>query len=633
MSYSAARKMKSFKMKVGLLSLGMILGLTYDAFTQADTSTTGEKAVVTPAPVAGATASTSTTTTAPTATTAPAATSTTTTTTVPAATVATKAPTAAASPAAAKSAPPESADKKSGAPAKTASSDVPSKFVKRHLTIERHTAELVKLDKGITEIFVSNPDVADVSINSPGVAYVYGKKPGITSIYANSKDGKNTLNLDVQVTYNVGSLKNAINKSYPNEDITVVSTPTGIILEGAVTGTRVSKDIVNMATRYLGENDTVVNNMEISSPTQVYIQVKVAEVNRTVLKQLDISLGVKAKVGTVTFGLLTGARDTLNNFAPAVAGGLDRIGNFGRAAGPPPLNTFGIRGVDGSHFSIIGLLDALNQEGLATVLAEPNLMALSGETAKVLLGGEFPFPVPQQQNVTIEFKQFGISLDFTPTILSGNQINLRVRPEVSELDFVQSLRTSLPNGESAVVPSLKVRRAETSVEMGSGESMAIAGLLARTTQATINDFPGLADIPVLGALFRSTKFQRNETELVIIVTPFLVSPVKKRDLASPLDDLRPATHLGMILGQRLNRVITKPRECQQFVMTQNIAATGDMGSANATVFEQPLASSGESLIPTNDQASSADNMTSNRPEDLGQNLEANLVGDAGFYTE
>jgi len=626
-SYSAARKMKSFKMKVGLLSLGMILGLTYDAFAQADTSTTGEKVVVpatgatvttTPAPVAGETVTT----------TAPATTSTTTTTTVPATTVV-------ASPAEVKSVPSENADKKAGAPAKTASSDVPAKFVKRHITIERHTAELVKLDKGITEIFVSNPEVADVSINSPGVAYVYGKKPGVTSIYANSKDGKTTLNLDVQVTYNVGSLKNAINKSYPNEDITVVSTPAGIILEGAVTGTRVSRDIVNMATRYLGENDTVLNNMEISSPTQVYIQVKVAEVNRTVLKQLDISLGAQAKIGTVTFGLITGARDALNSFgfAPVVPGVIDRIGSFARAAGPPPLNSLGIRGIDGSHFSIVGLLDALNQEGLATVLAEPNLMALSGETAKVLLGGEFPFPVPQAQNVTIDFKQFGISLDFTPTILSGNQINLRVRPEVSELDFANALRTSLPNGESATVPSLKVRRAETSVEMGSGESMAIAGLLARTTQASINDFPGLADIPVLGALFRSTRFQRNETELVIIVTPFLVSPVKKRDLASPLDNLRSATHLGMILGQRLNRVVTNPRECQKFVMTQNIAATGDMGSANATVFEQPLASSGESLIPTNDQARGEDNMTSNRPEDLGQNLEANLVGDAGFYTE
>jgi pilus assembly protein CpaC len=200
-------------------------------------------------------------------------------------------------------------------------------------------------------------------------------------------------------------------------------------------------------------------------------------------------------------------------------------------------------------------LDALDQEGLGTILAEPNLVAISGETASFLVGGEFPYPVPQDQNITIEFKQFGMSLSFTPTVLNSNMINLRVRPEVSELDNQNSISVPVGSGSSVVsVPGLKTRRAETSVELGDGQSLAIAGLISSKIANSYSSLPGLDSIPILGALFRSTKFQRDQTELVIIVTPYVIKPASRtKDLSVPTE-VKSATAVETLFTGRLNRV-------------------------------------------------------------------------------
>jgi pilus assembly protein CpaC len=497
---------------------------------------------------------------------------------------------------------------------------------KRFLSLEQNSAEIVKIDKDVSEIFVANPEIADVTVNSPGVAYIYAKKPGSTTIFAGNKDGITKLNMEVQVTYNLGPLKRAIRGSHPNEHVIILSTPSGVILEGDVSSPQASKDIVNIAQRYIGEKDQVVNSLGITTPTQVYLEVKVAEVNRTAMHTLNISTATKANIGSFTFGVLTG-RDPFS-FVPGAVGGIE----FNRPTGSSGLNTIGFRGHSGNSFDISGLLDALGTEGLSTILAEPNLIALSGETAKVLVGGEFPYPVPQGNNtVTIQFKQFGVSLDFTPTVLSGNLINLHVRPEVSQLDPANGAKIVLAPGEIETIPALKTRRAETTVELASGSSLAIAGLFTNAISNTINEYPGLAQIPVLGALFRSSSFQKNETDLVIIVTPYLVEPVRNHSLQSPTDDLRFASFLGMILGGRLNRMVATPGHPYDG-FTTHLAASSEVDPDVATDYETSLASSAEPGIPANDQSQVADKYAFNRPEDLSQGSE-NLAGPAGFYVE
>jgi pilus assembly protein CpaC len=612
-SYSGAKTMKSYIRKVVLLSFAIIMGATYNAFAQEN-----KNADAAAGTAAGTAASTSPTP----AGTKPAA-------TAPAATAA-KAPAAPATPASPAVMTPVGTAAKNGAP------EAPEKVIhaaKRILTLEQHTAEVVPIDKNVTEVFVSNPDVADVTVNSPGVAYVYGKKPGLTTIFAGSKKGSTYLNMDVQVTFNVNPLKKAIHGAYPQENINILSTPSGLILEGQVSSPKVSKDIVNMAQRYVGEKDQIVNNLGITTPTQVYLQVKVAEVNRTVLHQLNINWQARAAVGSVTFGLLTGRQvfdptsliTPINNpfLRDPTSTGLNSIGTRAVQRGPNP------------SWDVTNVLDALNREGLTTVLAEPNLVALSGETAKVLVGGEFPFPVPQGNNaVTIQFKQFGIMLDFTPTILSGNQINLHVRPEVSALDKANGISVNLGGATNETIPALTTRRAETSVEMASGQSLAIAGLFTNTMSNTLTELPGLGAIPVLGALFRSSGFQRNETELVIIVTPYLVTPVKNHSLMTAADNLRLATHLGMILSGRMNR--PGPKTPGGFhTPTNDIAATADGATMSAASFETSLVSGGavgESGIPTNDQKL-ANDYAINKPEDLTSGSGMNFAGEAGFYHE
>jgi pilus assembly protein CpaC len=279
--------------------------------------------------------------------------------------------------------------------------------------------------------------------------------------------------------------------------------------------------------------------MTVTAPTQVNLRVRVAEVSREVTKLFGINWEGVFSPGDFLFGLATGRAFTtaggfpLNRFADPAGVGNSFFGNYSNG-----------------DVSINGIVDALEREGLVNVLAEPNLTALSGETASFLAGGEFPVPVGQDDdnNIEIQFKQFGVSLAFTPTVLGAGRISMRVRPEVSDLSEKGAIKL-----DDLVIPALSTRRAETTVELGSGQSFAIGGLISNSTRNNLDKVPGLGDVPVLGPLFRSTRFQRSESELVIIVTPYLVAPVGGARLATPRDGLEDPSDLQRLIEGRLAR--------------------------------------------------------------------------------
>ena len=280
-----------------------------------------------------------------------------------------------------------------------------------------------------------------------------------------------------------------------------------IVLAGAVETATESEDARRLATRFISEGEEVINRLAVTAPNQVNLRVRIAEISRDVINQLGFNWDIF----------------------------IDSSFNVGLQSLPPTagINTLFFSGNQGDA-SIDSLIDFLEEDNLVTILAEPNLTALSGETATFLSGGEFPIPVSQDADtITIEFKQFGISLSFTPTLLGRSRVSMRVRPEVSQLsNAVQAIAGGLP------IPSLTTRRAETTVEVASGQSFAIAGLISDNTRSEARNYPGLSDLPILGALFQSDRFERRETELVIIVTPYLVRPVDANQLRTPLDNYR-----------------------------------------------------------------------------------------------
>jgi pilus assembly protein CpaC len=304
-------------------------------------------------------------------------------------------------------------------------------------------------------------------------------------------------------------------------------------------------ELRDLGERFLGQDEALLFRVRVSASTQVHLRVRVAEVSREVIKEFGINWESVFETGDLLFGFATGRP------AFGAAGSIFR--------GPPQANGAAPDLFFGSFTPgdnvVNTAIDALAQEGLVNILAEPNLTALSGETASFLAGGEFPIPVAtgDDNEIQIEFKEFGIQLAFTPTVLSGNRISLRVRPEVSELSNDGAIQL---NG--LTIPALKTRRAETTVELGSGQSFAIGGLLSSGVQNAVSKTPGLGDLPVLGTLFRSTAFRRDETELVIIVTPYLVRPVDEPVLAIPNDGYKAPNDIERILQGRLHSAQLHP---------------------------------------------------------------------------
>lgn len=402
------------------------------------------------------------------------------------------------------------------------------------LVLEVRRGRLMRLAGDASSVFVADPEIADVQVHSPGLVYLLGKRAGTTTVYAVDGEDRVLLRREVRVEHALSRLRSVLREVVPEAELRVISVDGGILVQGAVATPAEAEDVRQLASRFLGEKETLINRIQVTAPTQVSLHVRIAEVSRDVTRLFGINWDAAVAPGDFIFGLATGRAFASGGFPFQRL--TDDNGPAGALAGR----------FSNGDIDINGLVDALEREGFLTVLAEPNLTALSGETAAFLAGGEFPVPVGADNgDIQIEFKQFGVSLAFTPTVLSGQRISLRVRPEVSDLSDNGAIVL-----DNIRIPALATRRAETTVELASGQSFAIGGLISSSTKSSLEKFPGLGDLPVLGPLFRSTRFQREESELVIIVTPYLVRPASTR-LSTPLDRLRQPSELERLLEGRL----------------------------------------------------------------------------------
>ena len=422
------------------------------------------------------------------------------------------------------------------------------------LTLSQNTGTLVRLSSPMTDVFVANDAIADIQVRSSTQLYVFGKAGGETTIYATDKAGRVVYAANVRVGTNSGSVGEMLRLAMPEASIQATPMNNLVLLTGTVASPEDAAEAQRLVQAYVGDATQVVSRLRSATPLQVNLRVRIAEVNRSVVKSIGVNLLSRDSSGGTQFGIGQGSPGSFGT--PAVPGvgttpGTPATGSvFNTIVGGTTLGLAGkILGLD-----ILGTLDLAENDGLVTTLAEPNLTALSGETASFLAGGEFPVPISQSLgSVTIEYKQYGVGLAFTPIVLADGRISMRVRPEVSELSNEGSIRL---NGFN--VPALTTRRAETTVELGSGQSFMIAGLLRNANTNNVDKAPFLGDLPILGALFRSTRYRRAETELVIIVTPYLVRPVSGQ-LALPTDGYRVPNMGQMVLEGQSYTGVSGPR--------------------------------------------------------------------------
>lgn len=392
---------------------------------------------------------------------------------------------------------------------------------------------LMRLSEDATSVFVADPTIADVQVPSPRAVFVFGKKPGATTLYALGANSKPLLQRTVQVAQDLDSLRAAVAARFPKMNLQLAAGPGSLQVSGQANTPEEADAVVQMVTPFLADKQVLVDRMTIDRPLQVQLKVRITEVDRNVTQQMGINWNsIGSLAGNWATGIFSG-RPLQNLTAPYTTTGPN--GGIAYPYNLPTNNAYSIFGqFKAGNTDISAMIDLLNQENLLTVLAEPTLVALSGQTASFLAGGEFPIPISQLNGaISVEFKQFGVKLDFTPTVLNENRISLKVRPEVSQIDTTASVTAG-----GLTIPGLSVRRADTTVELGSGQSFMIGGLLQSTTSDLVSQVPGLGSIPILGKLFSSTNYQNNKTELLIIVTPYLVNPTDPKNLRSPLESLR-----------------------------------------------------------------------------------------------
>jgi pilus assembly protein CpaC len=442
--------------------------------------------------------------------------------------------------------------------------------------------ELVTVPGTMADVFVANDAVADVQVKSQRQLYVFGKAGGETTVYASNERGDVIFSANIRVGSNIGSVDQMLTMAMPEAKVSVSTMGTStVLLTGTVAAPEDAAEAERLVQAFLGEDANVISRLKTATPLQVNLKVTFAEVSRSLLREIGgnvttfdagtggfrggIGTGRNFTTGDVNFGgpLASGngiAEAALRRRIPilrpdgtfatnpetgaALFEDIDIPGTSINSNGNTTLSGLGrLFGLD-----VLGALDLSERLGLVNTLTEPNLTALSGETATFLAGGEFPIPIAQGLGqVTVQFRQFGVSLAYTPTVLSNGRISMRVRPEISELSTQGSITL---NGFQ--VPALTTRRTETTIELGSGQSFMIAGLMSSNSQNLLDKAPGLGDVPILGNLFRSREFRRGETELVIVVTPYLVKPVDAKDIVLPTDGYRSANELQQLLGYQNN---------------------------------------------------------------------------------
>ena len=413
------------------------------------------------------------------------------------------------------------------------------------LTLSQNTGTLVRLGSPMSDVFVANDSIADVQVRSSTQLYVFGKSAGETTVYATDRSGRVVYAANVRIGTNAGSVGEMLRLAMPEASIQATPMNNLVLLTGTVASPNDVEEAQRLVQAYVGEGTQVVSRIRSATPLQVMLKVKIAEVSRSLVKEIGVNLLASGN----NLSVLQGEGIFLPPAGTVPEAGKDATGQIIRAV---TGTTIGLQksllGLD-----IISRLQLSEADGLVTTLAEPTLTALSGETASFLAGGEFPVPISSSLGtVTVEYKQYGVGLAFTPIVLADGRISMRVRPEVSELSNEGSVKFG-----DFVIPALVTRRSETTVELGSGQSFMIAGLLRNTNSNDVNKAPFLGDLPILGALFRSTKYRRAETELVIVVTPYLVRPVSNQ-LALPTDGYRAPASGDMVLEGQSFRGVSGP---------------------------------------------------------------------------
>ncbi|QEA17470.1 type II and III secretion system protein family protein [Novosphingobium ginsenosidimutans] len=412
--------------------------------------------------------------------------------------------------------------------------------------IPLNKSQVVSADRPIAKALVGNSEIADVVPLTDRSIYVLGKKMGTTSLTLYDGGGRVLSILDISVGPDVIALEEQLRQVVPNETINARISNRSIVLTGLVNSASAADRANQLAKAYIDEKEggSIINLIAMGSSQQVMVEVRFAEVRRDVGKDIGVKLSAQSRNGS--FEGVTGVGSGYFPGVPA-AGGAGGILPY--LTSVPISNSFGVfrQQIGLGSLNINAVLNALESRDLAKTLAQPTLIALSGEKASFLAGGEFPVPVRQDQNggLTVEFKPFGISLSFTPTVLGDKTISMIVEPEVSAIDPQASLRLN-----DIIIPGLRTRRANTTLELRDGESFAIAGLLSKDFQTTVEQVPLLGSIPILGALFRSSSFKKGETELLIVVTPHLVKPIKPEQVRLPTDRvLDPRETDTFLLGQ------------------------------------------------------------------------------------
>lgn len=425
-----------------------------------------------------------------------------------------------------------------------------------HMTLKLRQGNLLRLQRPVANVLVADPSVASVQVPSPNSLFVYGEKVGSTTLYALDESDGIIAAIKVVVEYDLATLVEQIKREVPGADIQIEpSANDSLIVRGKVRTPLQARQVIESAQAYLnsvaassggggggggGNSSKVINQLKVEQSAQVNIQVRVVEMSRTMSHELGFDWAAVLSTSRGVVGAMTGG---FSNLFMANAGGNAMVGRANPATAPAGgtilNNSFGVVSPTGGisaggfrtrgNFGLGVLLTAMQGEGMATVLAEPNLTAMSGETAAFAAGGEVPIVIITNNNVQIDYKSYGVILRMTPTLLSSNRISLHIAPEVSELTAEGSV--TLEGGST--IPAFTVRRADTTVELASGQSFALAGMLRSNTGQTVQGVPGLRSLPLLGRFFEHEQTERRETELVILVTAYVVDPVSKSDLKVP----------------------------------------------------------------------------------------------------
>jgi pilus assembly protein CpaC len=420
----------------------------------------------------------------------------------------------------------------------------------RFLSLGVGKSIVIDLPRDVKDVLVADPKIANAVVRSAQRAYIIGGAIGQTNIIFFDAAGQQIAAYDIAVKRDLNGIRAALRQILPNADIQIEGVNDGVMLSGSVSNPIEVQQAGDLAARLVGGPDKIVNSIAIRGRDQVMLKVTVAEVARSIIKQLGIDLTANLNYGTAVVNF--------SNGNPFTAYGRNLV------AGNSLTSGFGASNIAGVP-SVQATVRAMESAGVVRTLAEPNLTAISGESATFIAGGEFPVPagyscdpVTHVCTTQISFKKFGISLNFTPVVLSEGRISLRVMTEVSELSNENAITLTQAVGNSLTVPSIKTRRAETTLEIPSGGAMAMAGLIQEQTKQAINGLPGLAQLPVLGSLFRSRDYVNSQTELMVLVTPYVVRAVAQKDLSRPDDGFADASDPQADLLGSINRIYGVP---------------------------------------------------------------------------